>query len=95
MANKLSSTEIESRISKLQSWERIGDSIRRDFKLKDFQGAMGFVVKVALAAEKMDHHPDITIEYNRVRIVLTTHSVEGLTQLDFDLAEKIDKLFQN
>lgn len=95
MTNKLSLTEIESRILKLQSWERVGDSIRRDFKLKDFQQAMGFVVKIALAAEKMDHHPDITIEYNRVRIVLTTHSVEGLTALDFDLAEKIDKLFQS
>ncbi|MGB9591814.1 MAG: 4a-hydroxytetrahydrobiopterin dehydratase [Candidatus Kryptoniota bacterium] len=94
MMTKLSSAEIESRILKLQSWERVGSSIKRDFKLKDFQHAMGFVVKVALAAEKMDHHPDITIEYNRVKIVLTTHSVEGLTALDFELAEKIDKLFQ-
>lgn len=94
MTNKLSPDEVESRILKLQSWENVGNSIRRDFKLKDFQHAMGFVVKVALAAEKMDHHPDITIEYNRVRIVLTTHSVGGLTTMDFDLAEKIDKLFQ-
>jgi 4a-hydroxytetrahydrobiopterin dehydratase len=63
----------------------------KDYKLKDFQEAMGFVVKIALAAEKMEHHPDMTIEYNRVKIILTTHSEEGVTDKDFNLAEKIEK----
>ncbi len=88
---KLKKQEIDSRLSKLSGWQIVEDSIRKDFKLKDFSEAMGFVVKVALEAERVQHHPDITIEYNRVRIVLTTHSEEGLTAKDFDLAEKIEK----
>ena len=88
---KLKKQEIEARLSRLQDWLLVDDSIRKDFKLKDFSEAMGFVVKIALEAERVQHHPDITIEYNRVRIVLTTHSEEGLTSKDFDLADKIEK----
>ncbi|MFZ1082345.1 MAG: 4a-hydroxytetrahydrobiopterin dehydratase [Candidatus Kryptoniota bacterium] len=89
---KLNKPDIESRITKLPGWRYSDESIIKDYKLKDFQEAMGFVVKIALAAEKMDHHPDITIEYNRVRIILTTHSEDGVTLKDFDLAGKIEKL---
>ncbi len=87
---KLKKQEIDARLSKLPDWLLVEDSIKKDFKLKDFSEAMGFVVKIALEAERVQHHPDITIEYNRVRIVLTTHSEEGLTAKDFDLAEKIE-----
>ncbi len=90
---KLKKQEIDARMSKLSGWQLAGDSIKKDFKLGDFPAAMGFVVKIALEAERVQHHPDITIEYNRVRIVLTTHSEEGLTTKDFDLAEKIEKFF--
>ena len=89
---KLNKQEIEFRLSRLTGWQYVNNSIKKEFKLKDFQEAMGFVVKIALAAEKMDHHPDMTIEYNRVKIILTTYSDEGVTTKDFDLAEKIDKL---
>ncbi len=89
---KLNKQEIESRVAKLPGWRYSDESIIKDYKLKDFQDAMGFVVRVALAAEKMEHHPDITIEYNRVKIILTTHSEEGVTVKDFDLAGKIEKL---
>jgi len=88
---KLKKDEIDAKLSRLSGWKFSNDSIVKDFKLKDFQEAMGFVVKIALAAEKMEHHPDMTIEYDRVRIILTTHTVEGITEKDFDLAEKIDK----
>ena len=88
---KLKKQEIDERLSKLEGWQLVEDSIKKDYKLKDFSEAMGFVVKIALEAERVKHHPDITIEYNRVRIVLTTHSEEGLTAKDFDLAEKIEK----
>jgi 4a-hydroxytetrahydrobiopterin dehydratase len=88
---KLKKQEIEERLSRLTGWHYANESISRDYKLKDFSEAMGFVVKIALAAEKMEHHPDMTIEYNRVKIVLTTHSEEGVTEKDFNLAEKIEK----
>ncbi|HEY9165476.1 MAG TPA: 4a-hydroxytetrahydrobiopterin dehydratase [Candidatus Kryptonia bacterium] len=88
---KLKKPEIDARLAKLPGWRLAEDSIVKDYKLKDFQEAMGFVIKIALAAEKMEHHPDMTIEYNRVKIILTTHSEEGLTTKDFDLAEKIEK----
>ncbi len=88
---KLKKQEIDARLSRLSDWLLVEDSIKKDFKLKDFPEAMAFVVKIALEAERVQHHPDITIEYNRVKIVLTTHSEEGLTAKDFDLAEKIEK----
>ena len=88
---KLKKQEIDARLSKLPDWLLVEDSIKKDFKLKDFSEAMAFVVRIALEAEKIQHHPDITIEYNRVKIDLTTHSEEGLTTKDFDLAEKIEK----
>ena len=88
---KLSKQDIDSRLVKLPGWRYSNESIMKDYKLKDFQEAMAFVVKIALAAEKMEHHPDITIEYNRVKIILTTHSEEGVTEKDFSLAEKIEK----
>ena len=92
---KLKKQEIDSRMPKLHGWQLADDSIKKEFKLKDFSEAMGFVARIALEAERVQHHPDITIEYNRVKIVLTTHSEEGLTTKDFDLAEKIEKFLGN
>lgn len=89
---KLTKQEVETRIKELSGWQYADNSIRKEFKLKDFQEAMAFVVKIAFEAEKAQHHPDITIEYNRVKIVLTTHSEEGVTEKDFDAARKIQKL---
>jgi 4a-hydroxytetrahydrobiopterin dehydratase len=67
--------------------------IHRDFKFRNFIGAFSFMTAVALEAEKMDHHPDWGNSYNKVSISLSTHSPEGLTQLDLDLAGKIDQMF--
>jgi 4a-hydroxytetrahydrobiopterin dehydratase len=74
-------------------WTFNESSIQRDFKFRNFIGAFSFMTAVALEAEKMDHHPDWSNSYNKVSITLTTHSPEGLTQLDLDLARKIDQLF--
>lgn len=73
-----------------QGWELDGESISRTFKLKDFNEAMGFVNRVALAAEVADHHPDIDIRWNKVTLVLSTHDEGALTAKDTDLAAQID-----
>jgi len=71
-------------------WTIEGEALTRTFALADFNEAMGFVNRVALAAEVADHHPDIDIRWNRVTIVLTTHSAGGLTPKDTTLATTID-----
>jgi 4a-hydroxytetrahydrobiopterin dehydratase len=68
------------------------DAIVRAFKFADFVEAFGFMTKVALLAEKMDHHPEWSNVYNRVEITLTTHDCNGLSVRDITLAEAIDKL---
>ena len=74
-------------------WRREGDAIVRDLKLGDFASAMAFVNAVAALAEAANHHPDILIHgWNKVRLELTTHSADGLTQSDLDLARGIDGL---
>ena len=75
-------------------WKRLDASITRTFEHKDFVAAMAFVNKVAVAAEAAWHHPDIDIRWNKVTLVLSTHSEGGLTQKDFDLARQIDALAQ-
>ncbi|MFN3133933.1 MAG: 4a-hydroxytetrahydrobiopterin dehydratase [Candidatus Kryptonium sp.] len=90
---KLSKLEIEDRLKSLNGWlydvER--DAIVKNFKFKNFRDAIAFVLKVAFESEKMNHHPDILIEYNRVHLALRTHSESGVTEKDFDLAYKIDE----
>lgn len=86
----LSSGEADERLRRLAGWQRSGDEIRKEFKFKDFKEAMIFVNRVADAANAADHHPDITVSYNRVTMALSTHSEGGLTEKDFALAAKID-----
>jgi 4a-hydroxytetrahydrobiopterin dehydratase len=66
-------------------WKLAGEAINAEFKFKDFNEAMGFVTRVGLAAEKADHHPDIDIRFNKVLLVLSTHSEGGITKKDLDL----------
>jgi 4a-hydroxytetrahydrobiopterin dehydratase len=68
------------------------DAIRRDFKFKDFSAAWGFMARVALIAEKLDHHPEWFNVYNRVEITLTTHDAGGLSARDMAMAHAIDAL---
>lgn len=74
-------------------WERAGTQrLSRTFKLRDFNEAMGFVVRVAMIAETEGHHPDVSISWNRVRLEIWTHKAGGLTRNDFILAAKVDTL---
>ncbi len=88
----LNEGELKKHLSALKEWIRVGDSIRKTIKLKDFVHAMGFVNSVALLAEKLNHHPDIDIRWNTVTLILSTHSAAGLTELDMKLAAMIDAL---
>ena len=77
----------------LKDWAFENDTIFRNFKFKTFVEAFSFMTAVALEAEKMNHHPDWSNSYNKVSIVLTNHEAGGVTQLDFDLAGTIDKIY--
>jgi len=74
-------------------WERHGESIVREWHLEDFAQALAFVNRVGEAAEAANHHPDILLHgWNKVRLELSTHSEGGLTDADFELAARIDRL---
>jgi 4a-hydroxytetrahydrobiopterin dehydratase len=92
MATKLDEEEIAARLGRLSGWQRSGDSITRQFSLKNFPSALVFVSAVGLLAEQANHHPDIDIRWRNVRLTLTTHDAGGLTDRDFDLASRIDGL---
>jgi len=89
---KLSKTEIALELNKLKEWKLIKKEISKQFVFKDFINAIGFVNKVAILAEKFDHHPDIDIRWNKVTLTLSTHSAGGLTEKDFSLAQEIENV---
>ena len=86
----LSENEIAEALSSLDGWTQDGNQIAKQFKFKNFVESMGFVTKVGILAERVDHHPDILIEYSKVTITLSTHSEGGLTNKDFSLAGEIE-----
>lgn len=88
----LAEQDLLKKLASLKGWSRQGTEIRKTLELKDFVRAMGFVNSVALLAEKLNHHPDIDIRWNKVTLVLSTHSAGGLTDLDISLATMIDAL---
>ena len=83
---------IQERIKKIPEWELNEDSISRSFEFDEYQLAIDFVNAVAEIAEEAKHHPDISINYTSVTLVLTTHSKGGLTESDFEVAVRIDSL---
>jgi 4a-hydroxytetrahydrobiopterin dehydratase len=89
---KLSEAEVASKTGSVPDWKRAGAEISRTFQFKDFAGAMKFVNAVAAKAENANHHPDIDIRWNKVKLVLSTHSEGGLTEKDFALAKICDQL---
>lgn len=88
MAARYNDWEISRQLEALSAWQLAEDgaSIRRSYRFADFNGAFGFMTRVALRAEQLDHHPDWRNVYNRVEVVLSTHDAGGLTELDFRLA---------
>lgn len=89
----LSEADARQALTTLEDWESEGRAITKRFRFKGFKTAIAFVNRVADAANRANHHPDIHVEhYKHVRIVLTTHQVKGLSQADIDLARTIDTL---
>jgi 4a-hydroxytetrahydrobiopterin dehydratase len=88
----LSDEEVLSRLGALPGWKIEELVLVKTFKFKDFRAALHFVNRLGDAAEETNHHPDIDIRYNRVRLSLTTHDAGGLTGKDFDLAGRAEKL---
>lgn len=92
MADLIKADELKNRLKKIPEWELEKKHIERTFEFDDFSEAIDFVNGVAEVAEDEEHHPDIDIRYNKVRLLLSTHSKGGITDLDFALAERIDTL---
>lgn len=91
----LSSTEIEQEKDALREWKVAGrKKLRRDFEFRTFMDAINFIKIIAETSEKINHHPDISIFYNKVRVEIFTHKINGLTRLDFILAKRIEYDFQ-
>lgn len=86
----LTKDEVQQRIRSLDGWERDDDEIEKEYRFAGFDEAMAFVNRVAGLAREADHHPDIKISYNRVKLSLSTHSEGGVTEKDFALAARID-----
>jgi 4a-hydroxytetrahydrobiopterin dehydratase len=93
MSDKLDDAKRAETLSKLEGWQAVDgrDAMEKTFKFKTFNQAFGFMTRVALAAEKMDHHPEWSNVYNTVNITLTSHDVDGLSERDVKLAGKIDR----
>jgi len=94
MPKKLVPAALKAALKKLPKWKKVSgrDAIARKFEFKDFNTAFGFMTRVALLAEKMDHHPEWFNVYKNVEVTLSTHDAGGLTELDVKLAEAMDKL---
>jgi 4a-hydroxytetrahydrobiopterin dehydratase len=91
----LTAAEVQAHLAQQPGWTLAADglAITRSYRFADFCTAFAFMTRVALAAEKADHHPEWFNVYNRVEITLTTHDVQGLSQRDLDLARYIDAVF--
>ena len=88
----LTIAEITEKLAGIPLWKLSGENIERTVTLPGFPAAIAFVNRVAEAAEKANHHPDIDIRWNKVRLALSSHDAGGLTLRDFDLASVIDSL---
>jgi 4a-hydroxytetrahydrobiopterin dehydratase len=92
MVTKLDPASREAALRALPAWQEVSgrDAIRRELRFADFNAAFGFMTRVALLAERMDHHPEWFNVYNRVEITLSTHDCAGLSTRDIAMARAID-----
>jgi len=91
----LSNQQLENQLKELEDWNIKNKKLFKAFKFLDFAQAFEFMSLVAILAEAMDHHPEWSNVYNEVEINLVTHSEGGITQLDIDLAKKIDSQYHD
>jgi len=89
---KLSEKEIQQHVARLDGWKVVNGKVNKSFEFDDFVQAFGFMTRVAMEAEKMNHHPEWFNVYNQVRIDLVTHDVSGISNYDIMLAKTIDKI---
>ena len=92
-AKKLTDAEVKEHLSHAKGWSLVNGKLHHEFQCKDFVTAFGNMTQVALVAESMNHHPEWFNVWNRVVIDLNTHSVKGISNLDFELASKITEIF--
>ncbi|HEY5889741.1 MAG TPA: 4a-hydroxytetrahydrobiopterin dehydratase [Acidimicrobiia bacterium] len=92
MADLLTDNEITDFLESNPGWEKTGGEISRTFEFQDFNESLGFVTRVGLKAERVFHHPDIDIRWNKVTLTLSTHSEGGLTGMDIELAGFCDSI---
>ena len=92
MADVLSEKQIDKSLAALPGWSCVDGKLHKDLRFRDFNEAFGFMARVALVAEKRDHHPDWSNSWNKVAIDISSHDAGGLTQRDFDLAAAIDAI---
>ena len=92
MADLIAAADLKNHMKKVPEWETDKKKIERTFEFDDFVAAIEFVDLVAEIAEEQEHHPDIEVKDNKVKLSIHTHSKAGLTELDFQLAERIDTL---
>lgn len=90
---RLSEEAISGFLGAHPGWARSGEALERTFSFPDYGAAVGFVMRVALAAERRDHHPDLVLSYGKVRASWTTHDAGGITALDTEMAGLCDRLF--
>lgn len=94
LPEKLAGEKRRAALASISAWRETEgrDAISRNFRFSDFNAAFGFMARAALVAEKLDHHPEWSNVYNRLEVTLTTHSAGGLTQLDIELAQAMDRI---
>lgn len=92
MVDKLNDERVNERLSELAGWTLEDGKLTREFQFANFVEAFGFMTRAALEAEKADHHPEWFNVYKKVRVQLTTHECGGISDRDFSLAKKMDKL---
>lgn len=89
----LNEEEVKFSLDKLDGWFYLNNSIEKEFTLKTFADAVALIVKIGIEAEKIDHHPDLLLHsWNKVKVILSTHSQGGVTTNDFKLAQTIDEI---
>ncbi|AKT42288.1 4a-hydroxytetrahydrobiopterin dehydratase [Chondromyces crocatus] len=89
---QLSGDAIASFVGTHPGWERAGDALERVYPFPDYSAAVGFVMRVALAAERRDHHPDLLLSWGKVKVSWSTHDAGGITGLDTEMAALCDRL---
>jgi 4a-hydroxytetrahydrobiopterin dehydratase len=91
----LSDEAVKESLKQLKDWELKDNCLIKQFKFSNFVQAFGFMTQVAIEAEKLNHHPEWKNVYNKVNVMLQTHEAGGLTELDFKLAAKMDKITEH